>query len=314
MINSNIRYLLIIFSLFALYFSQNAALEKVQLDIADTSYLSINEFTYANHRLYTFSGKTPHRYSQFSKKKIIGYSISLVGLQYFLIKSSIGDDAWWESNGNFHFDHDEYYLKEMDKLGHGYVGYTLSKLNTDILLSNGASWDQAVFYGGLVSFVQSALIEYEDGFAINYGFSVNDLYSNCIGILFYYLQHYVPFFQNFTPKYYYAYNRIISDTRKYRGALIDNYEHIRLFMSINLYNMLSPDYNKMWIKGLDLVVGYSLKGFDKINGNYPLQEYYYIGIDLNLLSLLPNNNSRLNWFAQTINSFKFPSPTFKISG
>ena len=124
-------YLIIILTFISIAFSQNTELNKVELDIVDTSYLSINEFTYANHRLYTFSGKTPHRYSQFSKKKIIGSSISLVGLQYFLIKSSIGD-AWWKSGGNFHFDHDEYYLKEMDKLGHGYVGYTLSKLNTDI--------------------------------------------------------------------------------------------------------------------------------------------------------------------------------------
>ena len=48
--------------------------------------------------------------------------------------------------------------------------------------------------------------------------------------------------------------------------------------------MLPPKYKGIWIKGLDLVVGYGVKGFDKIGSHYPQQQYYYYGINLNLLS------------------------------
>ena len=306
------RHLLSIVSLLAFVVCSDI---QINNDSTSALYLDINEFTYANHRLYTFSGKTPYKNSEISTKKIIKSSIILVGTQYFLVKYTLGD-SWWETGGQFHFEQNENYSNSIDKVGHAYVGYVLSKLNTDIFLSRGASWEQATLYGGIVSFAQTFLTEYEDGFAMTYGFSKYDIYSNCIGILFHYLQYYVPFFQNFTPKYAYTYNRIISDTKKYNGALIDNYEQIKLFMSINVKNMLPSKYNGMWIKGLDLVIGYGVKGFDKIDSHYLphylQKQYYYYGINLNLLPLLSNNGSRWNWLGQTINHIKFPSPMIEV--
>ena len=49
----------------------------------------------------------------------------------------------------------------------------------------------------------------------------------------------------------------------------------------------------MWLNGLDLAVGYSVRGYNVVGEQpYPLKENYYFGIDLNLLAILPDHNSR----------------------
>jgi hypothetical protein len=85
-------------------------------------------------------------------------------------------------------------------------------------------------------------------------------------------------------------------------------------MSINIKNLLPKQYKKMWLNGLDLSVGYSVRGYNVIGEpRYPLKENYYLGIDLNLLSILPNHNSRWYWVAQTLNFIKLPSPMIELT-
>ena len=196
-----------------------------------------------------------------------------------------------------------------------YSGYLLSSLNTDLLLSTGFSWDKATLYGGLISFIQLFELEYKDGLAPDYGFSKNDMYSNTTGILFYYLQHYIPFFQNFTLEYLYNYPKLIHDSKINSACIVENYEEITFFMSINIKNLLPTQYKKMWLNGLELAVGYSVRGYNVIYEprRYPLKENYYFGIDLNLLSILPNHDSRWHWVAQTLNFIKLPSPMIEYT-
>ena len=78
-----------------------------------------------------------------------------------------------------------------------------------------------------------------------YGFSKNDMYSNTTGILFYYLQLYIPFFQNFTPKYLYNYPKLIHDSKINNAVIVENYEEITFFMAINIKNLLPKQYAEM---------------------------------------------------------------------
>ena len=70
----------------------------------------------------------------------------------------------------------------------------------------------------------------------------------------------------------------------------------------------------MWLNGLELAVGYSVRGYNVIaEPPYPLKENYYLGVDLNLLSILPNHDSRWHWVAQTLNFIKLPSPMIEFT-
>jgi len=57
-----------------------------------------------------------------------------------------------------------------------------------------------------------------------------------------------------------------------------------------------------------------VRGFNVIDGHtYPLKENYYLGVDLNILSFLPNHDSRWSWVAQTLNFIKLPSPMIEFT-
>ena len=277
-------------------------------------YLSIDKFTYANHRRYTFSGSTPYKESHLTPKRIIKTSSFLLINQLLVYKYILQPSWWYEEEVAFHYSEINY-AKSADKIGHAFSGYLLSSLNTDLLLSTGFSWEKATLYGGLISFIQLFELEYKDGLAPDYGFSNYDMYLNTAGILYYYLQYYVPFFQNFTPKYLYNYPKLIHDSKINNAVIVENYEEITFFMAINVKNLLPTQYKKMWLTGLDLAVGYSVKGFNVIDKprRYPLKENYYFGIDLNLLSILPNHNSRWHWVVQTLNFIKLPTPMIEYT-
>jgi hypothetical protein len=277
-------------------------------------HLSINNFTYANHRKYTFSGGTPYKKTHLTNEKIIRTGSFLIISQYLVYKYILQPGWWFGEEVDFHYDHDENYAKLADKFGHAYSGYLLSNLNTDLLLSSGLTWNKSTLYGGLISFIQMFQLEYKDGLAPGYGFSKLDIYSNTIGILYYYLQHYIPFFQNFTPKYLYNYPKFIHDTTINSVGVVENYEEITFFISINIKNLLPNNYKKMWLNGLDLALGYSVRGYNVVGEpRYPLKENYYFGLDFNILSVLPNHNSRWHWLAQTLNFIKLPSPMIEFT-
>ncbi|MBT6869856.1 MAG: DUF2279 domain-containing protein [Candidatus Marinimicrobia bacterium] len=276
-------------------------------------HLSIEKFTYAGHRKYTFTGGTPYKESYISKESMIKTSLFLILSQYLAYKYVLQPGWWFGEEEPFRYETASY-AKLADKIGHAYSGYLLSNLNTDLLISSGLSWNKATLYGGLISFIQMFQLEYKDGVAPEYGFSKYDIYSNTTGILYYYLQHYIPFFQNFTPKYLYNYSKLIRDAKINSMVLIENYEEITFFMSINVKNLLPNHYKKMWLNGLDLAVGYNVKGFNVIDElPYPLKENYYFGLDLNILSILPNHNSRWHWVAQTLSFIKLPSPMIEFT-
>ena len=276
-------------------------------------YLSIDKFTYANHRRYTFSGSTPYKESHLTPKRIIKTSSFLLINQLLVYKYILQPSWWYEEEVAFHYSEINY-AKSADKIGHAYSGYLLTSLNTDLLLSTGFSWEKATLYGGLISFIQMVELEYKDGLAPRYGFSKYDIYSNTAGILFYYLQFYIPFLQNFTPKYLYNYSKFVSDTEDYFAAAVENYGEITFFMSINVKNLLPKKYKKMWINGLDIAIGYSIRRYDIIDGHTPpFKENYYLGVDFNLLSILPNHDSRRHWVAQTLNFIKLPSPMIEYT-
>ncbi|MBC8311790.1 MAG: DUF2279 domain-containing protein [Candidatus Marinimicrobia bacterium] len=242
-------------------------------------------------------------------------SSSLLIINQAIIYKYILQPAWWYGEEvDFHYDLDINYAELADKFGHAYSGYYLSNLNTDLFIAAGFNWNKAKLYSGILSFILLFQLEYKDGLAPDYGFSKLDIYSNTIGIMYFYLQQYIPFFQNFTPKYLYNYPKFIHDMKINSAGLVENYEEITFFMSINVKNLLPNNYKKMWLNGLDLALGYSVRGYNVVGEpRYPLKENYYFGLDFNLFSILPNHDSRWHWVAQTLNSLKLPSPMIEFT-
>lgn len=88
-----------------------------------------------------------------------------------------GDDGWTR----FRFFDDWRQWQQIDKIGHAYGAYQVSRTMMAALRWAGASERTQFWYGGLSGFVYQLPIEILDGFSPNYGASWGDLSANAAG-------------------------------------------------------------------------------------------------------------------------------------
>lgn len=90
--------------------------------------------------------------------------------------------------------------------------------------------------------------------------------------------------------------------------------------------MLPDDYKQYWLPWLQLSVGYaarnlsdpSIDGYDpskatKFSNGVAGSPKLIIGLDYDLVKLLPDGIPLWNWLRQTLNYFKLPAPAIEIS-
>ncbi len=86
---------------------------------------------------------------------------------------------------------------------------------------------------------------------------------------------------------------------------------------LNINNLLPADFKKYWLPWLNIAIGYGadsdLKSDPLATPDQQTVRRYYIGLDYNLVKLLPEGGSFWNWFRQTLNYIKFPSPAIEFS-
>ncbi|RMZ49803.1 DUF2279 domain-containing protein [Candidatus Marinimicrobia bacterium PRS2] len=293
---------------------------KILKEQSSNRYLDINEFTYAGHRKYTINGGTPLRKTDIDFKSGIT-TLSILAIGQHMMNKYVLEPSWWYGvDVPFHFQEDSNYSLYADRFGHAYSNYYLSTIISDGFMYAGLNWRDARLLGSLTSFLIFIQLEYKDGKAPDFGFSKMDIVANTIGILYFWGQNNSPFLQNFTPKIMYHYSKIFTHSRAYPAALAENYNEITYFLSVNIKNLLPNQYKKYWINGLEIAIGYGVRGYTlnkndlHVGNNIPIHRRYYLGLDLNVLSILPEANNSWWWLVQTINHIKIPLPTIESSG
>lgn len=287
-------------------------------EITDTTkFLSPEKFTYAGERRYTLDGLLPNLKTEIrpAKALIFGgiYLGTIIGLH---INQT---NAWWSKDrGKFHFEEDWVYALQVDKAGHFYGGFLISYLMSEGLIASGFSWNDAAIWGTALGIAYQTYVEAEDGFAKDWGFSPSDWYADVAGSLFFIAQHYVPALQNITPKWQYVPSEwtgkpVIERPRTF----IDDYNSSTFWWSVNVYNILPDNMKKYWVPWLDLSFGYGADAIDAaaVAGGPPDQlatRRYMIGLDYNLVKILPEGGWFWNWFRQSLNYIKFPSPAIEF--
>lgn len=294
----------------------NSLTERKQL-IDTTRYVPLSEFTYAGERRYTIDGSLPTL-----KTHIKPLNVSIFG--GIFLGTIIGlhlhqANAWWSSDrGHFHFQEDWVSALQVDKAGHAFGGYLASYAMSEGLMASGVSWDAANVWGSVFGLAYQTYVETEDGFAKNWGFSPSDWYFDAIGPIFFLAQHNVPALQNITPKWQYIPTQWTNrpDIRRPK-TFIDDYNSSTFWWSVNVYHILPDKYKKYWLPWLNIAVGYGADAIDaNINPNGPPDQLsarrYVIGLDYNLVKLLPTGGNFWNWLRQTLNFVKLPAPTLEF--
>ncbi len=301
--------------------AQDANIDSTSSKISSvdtTKHLPLHLFTYAGEQRYTLNGEPPnlHTHIRPATTAVLGgiYLGTLVWLHFHQ------QNAWWSGQRkSFHFQEDWAYALQVDKFGHAYGGYLISYVASEGLIASGLSWDDATIWGSIFGFTYQTYVEIEDGFANSWGFSPSDLYFDAFGPIFFLSQHYVPALQNITPKWQYIPSEWTGEPVINRPrTFIDDYNSSTFWWSVNVYNIIPDTWKKYWLPWLDVAVGYGADAIDAkpIPGEPPDQltkRRYVIGLDYNLVKLLPKGGWFWNWFRQSLNYIKLPSPAIEFS-
>jgi hypothetical protein len=286
-----------------------------------------SDFMYSDNQRVTINGNLPLLETEIDPLR---FGIFAGALTSFLTYQHIYQvNTIWSEKSDFRFIEDGNYALYSDKIGHFYGAYFSGYTYTEMLMWSGFSKETATLTGAIMGVAYSTYVEVMDGYAADWGFSPSDFYSDLGGFGFLLLQHYVPWFQNITPKFMYIPAEWHGERRRSPSEFfIDDYSSQSLYFSFNVYNMLPENMKKYWVPWLQLTVGYAARNLanpSDPNSVY-LPEYstkygdivagsprVIIGLDYDLVKLLPDGIPLWNWIRQTLNFIKFPAPAIEIS-
>lgn len=199
---------------------------------------------------------------------------------------------WWEGDYHpFKFENDGFwnnYSLGVDKIGHFYTSYFYYNALREVLIWGGYSPSTAEWWGAGISIFYALSIEIGDGFS-TYAFSLTDFTANALGVSYGFLQHQIPFLNNFRFKWSYYPSGHIPLDRYFR--LTDDYDGHIYWLSIDVHNILPKSWKAYWPALLNIAIGY---GGENIYGRPPwasgptihstgsLTRKFVIGLDYNL--------------------------------
>lgn len=301
---------------------------SVSFAVVDTSksnnLIQPYQYRIADKPLFTITG---NKINSITKIKPIPIGIFAGTYAVVFYLQHIGQtQTIWKNRGKFHIAEDNDYALFTDKAGHFYGSFLTSYALTHSLLECGFNYDWAIAIGTFLGLGYSTYVEILDGFAVEWGFSPSDFYSDLAGGLFFLGYSYIPFIQNFTPKFMYFPPRWFnSHSRVPSTMFIDDYSAHTLWLSFNVYNVLPEGLKKYWPRWLEISFGYAARNLcggtnsrcdpsvsEPVSKNAWGNRKYIIALDYDLVKLLPDGPPFWNWLKQSLNFFKLPSPAIEF--
>lgn len=225
---------------------------------------------------------------------------------------------------DFHWINDNGEWKQMDKVGHAFTTYQLSRNTYDIYRWSGMSEKSSLLWAGLSSWTYVSAIEYFDGKSAKWGASATDLAANTAGSLLFVGQELLWKEQRIQLKYSFH-------TTPYAGArpdalgngigeqFIKDYNGQTYWLSVNVKSFLKSEKIPAW---LNLAFGYGAEGMTT-GEDYPLANsvffpeknrirQYYFSLDADLTRIRTNSHLLKTVFS-VVNTVKIPFPTLEIN-
>lgn len=240
------------------------------------------------------------------------------------VASTIGFYQLWYKDyeqSSFHFFNDNKQWLQMDKLGHAYSTYTLTKLSSKTFQWAKFNKQQSALYASAASFTFLTTIELMDAYSKKWGFSWGDFIANSVGVSFYLLQELAFKKQSIILKYSYSpspYRELRTDAlgQSQLQALFKDYNAQTYWASLNINDFI-PAFNPKW---LNLAVGYS--GNQMINAKgafrsssgviYNPQRQYFLSLDVNL-EKIESNKKWVKSALSVLNCLKIPFPAVEFT-
>ena len=234
------------------------------------------------------------------------------------------NELWYKDHpsSKFHTLNDNNEWLQMDKIGHAFSSYQISKYGANILNWSGASKNDQLIYGSVLGFTFLSTVEVFDGFSQEWGFSWGDIAANTTGLSLFVGQELLWKEQRIAIKYSFHQTRFADKRPEKLGEglfeeLIKDYNGQTFWVSANLHSFFKGDKLPKW---LNIAVGYGadgmLTGFNEYDNQLFMNQnrfrQYYLSLDIDL-SRIKTNSHVLRSILDIFNVFKIPFPTLEFN-
>lgn len=256
---------------------------------------------------------------------LAGYAGSMTGLYY----------AWYKNypQSSFHFFDDSHEWQQVDKAGHLYTAYVMSRGSMEMWRWAGASKEQRIWWGGLGGAVYQSIIETLDGFSANWGWSWSDIAANTVGSGLLVSQELLWDEQRISLKFSSSYRNYPQGSLRERAddiygksfaeRLLKDYNAQTIWVSANIKSFLPRAKVPGWLNiavgyGADDMYGASGNEWNDHNGSFhsaqgltPYRQIY-ISPDVDF-TRIPTKSKVVKVALFVLNSIKVPAPALEFS-
>lgn len=260
----------------------------------------------------------------------IGHAVTFGG-------SLTGLSILWYANyprSGFHFFNDDAEWLQMDKAGHSFTAFQVSRTSADLWQWAGLPKKKSVWLGGLSGLAYQSIIEVLDGFSAEYGFSPGDYGANVIGTAAFVSQELTWGKEKFKLKFSFYPKRYVQPDLEARAnkiygksiveRIVKDYNSQNYWISADIHSLFHAD---KWPSWLNIAVGYGANGMfgamsnigrDK-NGNIifdrsDIRRYrqWFLSPDLNFLAIKTHKKA-IRTLLFVLDAFKLPAPALELS-
>jgi hypothetical protein len=238
--------------------------------------------------------------------------------------------AWYNkyNTSKFHFFNDNSEWLQMDKAGHIFTTYQMSRLTMGAFNWAGFNKKQELFIGGTIGFAYMTVIECMDGFSNGWGFSYGDEIANVLGTSLAISQQAFWNEQRIQLKFSYAQSGLAKYNPDLLGGqfntqILKDYNAQTYWLSVNPSSFIKKE-NK-FPKWLNVAFGYSAYGMiganennfvvEDNNGNvlkFDRERRFYFSLDVDLTRIKTKSKVLKKVFS-VINILKLPAPAIQFS-
>ncbi|WP_353778523.1 DUF2279 domain-containing protein [Winogradskyella sp. 3972H.M.0a.05] len=252
------------------------------------------------------------------KNAVLISGTSLAGL------TLVGLDRLWykdfpRSSFNAVNDNDEWL--QVDKIGHLFSAYQLTRVGAESFEWAGASKNSQLIFGSALSLGFLTTVEIFDGYSAEWGFSWGDFAANALGSGIYVGQELLWDEQRVTVKYSFHQTSLAPQNPEKLGdglfeEFLKDYNGQTYWLSANIHSFFKDSKLPKW---LNIAVGYGAEGMltgrSDASTFFPNQDgtrQFYLSLDVDL-SRIQTNSRFLRTIFSIINVLKIPSPTLEFS-
>lgn len=238
------------------------------------------------------------------------YSASMIGL----------NEIWYKSHprSEFHFFDDSKEWMQMDKVGHIYTSWHLTRVGYNYFQSKNLPKNKSLLFGAITSTIMMAPIEWLDGYSTAYGASTSDIIANLSGTLLFAIHKSLNDHNLIKLKYSYWPSQFADERPEVLGEntltrLIKDYNAQHYWISVDL----SKVHNSI-PKWINLAFGYSANGMvharSEVNSNSGYFSYreYFLALDLDLSNLKYRNQFQ-KILINTLDMVHIPFPALRFT-